>query len=490
MVTISPTKTKRSFFGRIGFRITAVFLLLISLSFVITDMQLTSFVRDYLYQQRIRQDSLSLEKLAVTVAPLFQSAQSDRLDEALTASAGEMGGRLMVLDNDGKVQYDSYAAALGSRLALPEVVSILAGRQTASYGIHTVGADQDGETGTRLAYGAVRISGTAAPLGVLLYVSSVEEMLTSLRDVERQLELVFVIVAAVALLVAFFLSRIITRPVNDLSETIQKMGKGDLSVRAKVRGSGEMRSLAENYNMMAEQLESLDKSRNQFVSNASHELKTPLTTMKILLENVLYQPDMPADMRAEFLGDMNHEIDRLSNVVGDLLSLTQMDSRKLTVNKAWISLSDTVAETLHLLRPQADKRAQDLVARITPGISMYGDRAKLEQIVYNLTENALKYTPDGGRIVVTLQNRGKQAILSVQDNGVGIPNEDIAHIFDRFYRVDKARSRETGGTGLGLSIVRQLVSMHGGEIGVTSAPGAGSTFTVRLPLGEKGGAGA
>ncbi|MBQ6174527.1 MAG: HAMP domain-containing protein [Clostridia bacterium] len=488
MVTISPTRTKRRFFGRIGFQISAVFLLLISLSFYITDIRLTDFVRDYLYQQRIRQDSLSLEKLAVTVAPLFQSVQSDRLDETLVSSAGEMGGRLMVLDTDGKVQFDSYAELMGLRLELPEVVSILTGSRTASYGIHTLGAIPGEDAGSRIAYGAVQIVGTEKPLGVLLYASGVNEMLKSLRDVERQLELVFIIVAAIALLAAVFFSNLITRPVNELSDTIQQMGKGDLSVRAKVKGTGEMRALAENYNMMAEQLESLDKSRNQFVSNASHELKTPLTTMKILLENVLYQPDMPVEMREEFLSDMNHEIDRLTNVVGDLLSLTQMDSRKMTVNMAWFDLSDTVANTLHLLRPQADKRAQELAAKITPGIMMYGDQAKLEQVVYNLTENALKYTFDGGRIVVSLQSKGKQAFLSVQDNGIGIPDQDIAHIFDRFYRVDKARSRETGGTGLGLSIVRQLVTMHGGEISVTSTPGKGSTFTVRLPLGEKGGA--
>ena len=123
--------------------------------------------------------------------------------------------------------------------------------------------------------------------------------------------------------------------------------------------------------------------------------------------------------------------------------------------------------------------------RVTPNVVMNGDRSKLEQIVYNLTENALKYTPDGGQITVTLQARGHNAILSVQDNGVGIPEEDQAHIFERFYRVDKARSRDTGGTGLGLSIVRQLVTMHGGTITVQSKPGQGSTFTVQLPLDEE-----
>ncbi len=465
------------------------FLLIISASFYVTDARLTGFVRDYLYRQRIRQDSLSVEKLAVTVAPLFQSGQADVLDEFLVSAAGELGGRLMVLDNDGKVQYDSFSALLGIRLELPEVVSILTDGKASSYGIHrldsTDAAVEEGDS--RVAYCAVRLVHKDGDLGVLLYASTIAEMIDSLDSIERQVGMFFILVAVLALIIAVIYSRVLTRPVYELTDTIQRMGKGDLTVRAKVKGSAEFKALASNYNAMAEQLESLDKTRNQFVSNASHELKTPLTTMKILLENVLYQPDMPQDMREEFLGDINHEIDRLSNVVGDLLTLTKMDSTGKTLEKVRVNLSKTVSDTVHLLQPQADKRGQSLQARIqSNAIYVLGDVTRLEQIVYNLTENAIKYTPDGGSVVVGLQQKSHQAVLTVQDNGVGIPPEDQAHIFERFYRVDKARSRETGGTGLGLSIVRQMVSMHGGEISVMSTPGKGSVFTVHLPLDERG----
>ena len=461
-------------------------LLIIGVSFFVTDLMLTGSVRDYLYKQRIRQDSLSLEKLAATVAPLFQLGDVDSLNDILVSSGGELGGRLLVLDNDGKIQFDSYSAMMGQRCELPEVISILTDGQSSSYGIHTlsqaaVTADDD----SRVAYCAVRIVGSQGNLGVLLFCSPVGELIESLDRVERELAIVFIIVAIAALVISVVFSRILVKPINALIHTIQKMGHGDLSVRAAEKGSGEMRTLAENYNAMAEQIESLDKSRNQFVSNASHELKTPLTTMKILLENVIYQPDMPEEMRTEFLGDMNHEIDRLTNVVGDLLTLTQMDSHRMELNKTVLNFSETVRETVRLLLPQAEKRNQELLIRVSPNIVLYGDRSKLEQVVYNITENALKYTPDHGRILVTLQARAHTAIFTVQDNGIGIPKEDLAHIFERFYRVDKARSRETGGTGLGLSIVRQLVTMHGGDIVVVSEPGSGSVFTVRIPIEEK-----
>ncbi len=463
-------------------------MLIISASFVVTDILLTGSVRDYLYEQRIRQDSLSLERLAATVAPLFVSGQTDALNDTLTSSAGELNGRLLILDTDGKIQFDSSARLLGQRSELPEILSILTGGASSSYGIHTLpdAAVTSADGDARVVYCAVQMVDGTGPVGVLLYCSSVGELIDSLDRVESNLTVLFLIVAVIAVIVSVAISRLLTKPINALTRTIQKMGHGDLSVRANVKGTGELRTLAESYNAMAEQIEALDRSRNQFVSNASHELKTPLTTMKILLENVLYQPDMPLDMRSEFLGDMNHEIDRLSNVVGDLLTLTQMDSHRLEIKKSRMNFSETVRETIHLLIPQADKRGQDLNVRISPNIVLTGDRSKLEQVVYNLTENALKYTPDGGHIEVMLQARNHNAILTVQDNGIGIPPEDQAHIFERFYRVDKARSRDTGGTGLGLSIVRQLVQMHGGEVTVSSKPGEGSLFTVRLPIEEKG----
>lgn len=450
---------------------------------------LTNLVSEHLYEQRIRQDSLSVEKLATTFAPLFQSAQADALQEALVSSGGEMGGRLMIIDEDGKVQFDSFSQLCGMRLQLPEVLSILTGGQSTAYGIHHLEGGAQALTANAadeyVAYCAASIIGTRGRLGALLFVAPVQEMMTSLQNVQQQLLRVFVLVAAAALTVALVFSQIITKPISALTRTIQKMGKGDLSARVTVRGSGEMRQLAESYNTMAEQLERLDRSRNQFVSNASHELKTPLATMKILLESLIYQPDMPAELRAEFMQDLNHEIDRLTGIITDLLTLTQMDSRRMELRPSMVNLSELAEETLRLLAPAAEQRGQVLTGSIQPGCNLVADRSKLGQIIYNLTENGLKYTPDGGKVSVSLHTDGRTAVLTVKDNGVGIPKEDQGHIFERFYRVDKARSRETGGTGLGLSIVRQLVTLHKGIITVESAPGMGATFTVKLPMDGK-----
>ena len=446
---------------------------------------LTNLVSEYLYEQRIRQDSLSVEKLASTAAPLFASARTSALNETIVTASGEMGGRILLVDADGKVQSDSYALLSGTRLQLPEVLAILTGGKNSSWGIHSLEEstlEADPSKYVAVVSAAMSLNGRT---GALVFISPVQEMVQSLTQVQNQLISVFLAVALIALTVALIFSQVITRPISALTATIRKMAKGDLSVRTKVRGSGELRELAESYNAMATQLESIDQSRSQFVSNASHELKTPMATMKILLETMMYQPDMPQELQQEFMQDMNHEIDRLTSIITDLLTLTQGDDHAATLKLDMVDVSELAEETLHRLQSTADQRSLTLHRIIQSGCVMQADSSKLGQIIYNLAENAIKYTPDGGHVTVMLGMESGQMILQVQDDGVGIPPEDQAHIFDRFYRVDKARSRETGGTGLGLSIVRQMVTLHGGTISVSSQPGEGSLFTVRIPLSRK-----
>ena len=204
--------------------------------------------------------------------------------------------------------------------------------------------------------------------------------------------------------------------------------------------------------------------------------------MKLLLECLIDQPGMPDEMRMEFMQDMNHEIDRLSGIITDLLTLTQMDSSSDALHPEEMDFSALTRDTLQTLQPVADKAGLTIAASIAPGVKLVGDRTKLSSVIYNLTDNAIKYTPEGGEVRVNLSVKGKIVTLVVADTGIGIPPEEQAHVFDRFYRVDKARSRATGGTGLGLSIVRQMVQLHGGAISLTSAPGEGSAFTVTLPV--------
>ena len=457
LVTLSRIRTKLAFLASIRWKILLAFFLIVGISFFVAATILTNLVSDYLFDQRTRDDSLKTQKLALSAAPLFQAVSATELNELLEENAASMDGRLMLIDNDGKIQYDTFQTLCGQRTDVEEALRVLTGGQEEAYGIHapgrTVVEEMSGVSGADyVAYSAHEMSGFQGRIGTVLYVGRVQSLMDSLNTVRWQLLSVFAVIAVAALIVALFLSQVLTNPITAVSRTMRKMGKGDLSVRVPVRGSGELRELAENYNTMAAQLESLDKTRNQFVSNASHELKTPLATMKIMLETMMYQPDMPAELRAEFMQDINHEIDRLTGIITDLLVLTRLDSQ------------------------------EEMKRGAVEGLSMYGDRIKLNQILYNLMDNAIKYTPEEGTVHVSLKEEDGNLVWRVRDNGIGIPPEDQEHIFERFYRVDKARSRETGGTGLGLSIVRQMVKMHDGTISVQSEAGKGSEFIVIFPL--------
>ena len=473
------------FWASIRWKILLAFFVVVGISFLFAATNMTGLVRNYLTEQRTRDDTQAAEKLAEEFGPLFQQAASEEIELLLEEAEDNMDGRIMLLDNDGKVQYDSFGTMTGSRVNNGEVMRVLYGGERTAYGMHQPGEEtvfrMSGQRDAEyVAYCASELMGAAGRTGVLLYVSRIQDMIDSLNAVNRQLGVIFAIITVAALVMALILSQVLTRPITSLSRTMAQMGKGDFSVRAPVRGSGELRELAENYNAMAAQLEHLDQTRNQFVSNASHELKTPLATMKIMLETMIYQPEMPAELRQEFMDDMNHEIDRLTGIITDLLTLTRLDSGG-ELRREPVDMSELTNQTIRSLETQAKQKNQTIESAIQPGLMMNGDRSKLNQVIYNLIDNAMKYTPEGGAISVTLEEDGNDLLWQVTDNGIGIPKEDQEHIFERFYRVDKARSRNTGGTGLGLSIVKQMVQIHGGSIRVESEVGKGSTFLVTLP---------
>ncbi|MBR5288218.1 MAG: HAMP domain-containing histidine kinase [Clostridia bacterium] len=455
-------------------------------------------VGDSMFRDTVRRQMADVSQLAAQFGAEMEYETADTFYLRLLEAARSSGGRLLIVDPDGKVQADTYDAVVGSRLAISEMWSVLGGETDGDYGFHLL--EDEGDTSPSWLRRAADVmlgrssrgewvGCFAAPLesggrfsGALLLIASVQDTVDSLNEIQMQMLGVFLLALLVVLVTAGLITRVITRPVAALSAGIEHMGRGDYQHRVHVSGKGEMAHLAEAFNQMSEQIRSLDEARNQFVSNASHELKTPLATIKILVESMMYQEDMPTELRSEFLGDINKEIDRLSSVVSDLLTLVHIDSHKLRLRREMMVFAETVRESAARLAPLAGKRDQTLDVQITDSCEMFADPVKLGQVCYNIIENAIKYTPDGGSITVKLKKSGRDAVLEISDTGVGIPPEDQAHVFDRFYRVDKARSRDTGGTGLGLSIVQQIIRLHAGSIQVFSEVGKGTTFIVQLPV--------
>ncbi len=478
---------KRIFYSvhSIRWKIALAYLLIICVAFYVVTASLIRLVGEYLFSQKISEEQRIASELAVEMAQPLYARDAEELYRRVAQASDDTSSRVLVLDLYGVVQADTYSEYNGSQLLRSEVAAVMLG-SSESYGFYS----SNDSSGVLAPYMTDDVVGLyASPIfaggsriGVLVFVTRAHDMYQSLMQIQNQVTIWLVLVAVLVAVISIFVSGIFTRPIVELNDGMAQMSRGDFSGRVDIRGKNEFAQLAGTFNMMCDRLESLDRSRSQFVSNASHELKTPLSTMKILIETLIYQEPMDEDMCREFLGDINKEIDRLNSVIVDLLTLVSMDSGEARMNMKPASLTEMLTETMRRLQPLSRERGIEMTSAIAQGVMINCDPMKLTQVFYNLMDNAIKYTPRGGDVRIELQRRDKKAVVRVIDTGIGIPKEDQKHIFDRFYRVDKARSRETGGTGLGLSIVKQVLHMHNGSISVASEEEKGSTFTVEIPM--------
>jgi len=295
---------------------------------------------------------------------------------------------------------------------------------------------------------------------------------------------------AIAVALSFILSKTLLQPITGMTKAAEAIAEGDFSKKLSVESGDEIGILADTFNNMAAQLqttlEEIKKSealRREFVANVSHELRTPLTSIRSYAETLTDHRDIPKEMEADFLHVILNESERMTKIVQDLLELSRFDagSAKLSIER--FSLADAVSDVCDAIALEAQKHGHRLRTELEGDLPLiYGDKARIEQVLINILSNAVKYTPDGGFIDITGGRTGDMVWIKIKDTGIGIPAEDVTRIFDRFYRVDKARSRESGGTGLGLSIAREIVLRHGGDILIESAVGAGTTVTVVLPV--------
>ena len=330
--------------------------------------------------------------------------------------------------------------------------------------------------------------------GVVRYIIYIKDSKQTVRDLNRELMTVIVEAVAVGLVISvilsFILSKTLLQPIVGMTKAAEAMAGGDFSRKLDVESEDEVGILADTFNNMAYQLkatlEEIQKSealRREFVANVSHELRTPLTSIRSYAETLTDFCDIPKDMEHDFLHVILNESDRMTKIVQDLLTLSRFDAGSNLLTADEFSLERSLDDVHDAIALEAIKHGHDIsmaLEKELPRIS--GDRARIEQVLINILSNAVKYTPDGGKIDIAGGKTGNKVWIKITDNGIGIPEEDLSRIFDRFYRVDKARSRESGGTGLGLSIAREIVLRHGGDILIESVMGVGTTVTVVLPI--------
>lgn len=320
---------------------------------------------------------------------------------------------------------------------------------------------------------------------VLLYEEDAEQA-TLLQGVQSNLRSLSIAIAAAVVVMSLIFSKALTGRIGTLLRAIRIVREGKYSHRVQLKGGDELVQLADEFNQLTDRLQTTDEVRRRFVSDASHELKTPLASIRLLSDSILHSDNIDLETTREFVEDIGEEAERLTRISERLLTLTRLDAQ-LEVERIPVDVAAVVRKVEHMLRPLADANEITLESGLVEGCVVYAVADDLYQITFNLMENAIKYNRPEGMVMTSLRREGDEVVLRVEDTGVGIPEEDMDKVFNRFYRVDKARSRAAGGTGLGLSIVRDMAKQHGGTVSVSRREPEGSCFAVRFPAWQKGG---
>ena len=401
------------------------------------------------------------------------------ISEVINAELSQMSnvydGRILIIDNEFRIVKDTFGAEVGKTIVSADVIKCFTGTSTSQY-------DSDNRFIEITTPIIEKTDDESNVKGVILVSISTDIIHETLAELDNKADLLFIVLMIIVVVAGIFLSTMMVKPFEKIAGVIDDITEGHDSDNLQVDNYTETQRISEAFNKMRSRMKVLDDSRQEFVSNVSHELKTPLTSMKVLADSLLAQEDVPVELYKEFMGDITEEIERENNIINDLLSLVKMDKKSADLNVKPENINGLVETILKRLRPIAALRNIELVFESFRPVTADVDEVKLTLAISNLVENAIKYNKENGWVQVSLNADHKYFYIKVADSGMGIPQESLDHIFERFYRVDKSHSQEISGTGLGLAIARNAVITHRGAIKVHSEEGVGTTFTVRVPL--------
>ncbi|MBP3577183.1 MAG: two-component sensor histidine kinase [Lachnospiraceae bacterium] len=432
------------------------------------------------YREQTKQERLNkVQELCADFANRIQNtgyltnAAQNELSSAMDTASQIFDGRIMVVNSELQIVKDTFNREEGRTMISEEVVQSLLGK-TLSYQYFY-------EDTTEIIY-QIRDSLGKAVLGSVIFTYENPKQVGLADDISRNSLLLTSFLVGLALCAILIAAAKMAFPFKKLAFSLRQLAEGDLGEKLEVSGSYEVEEIVDSVNYMLDDMRNTEQRRQEFVSNVSHELKTPLTSMKVLAESLVGQQGVPEELYQEFLHDINSEIDRENEIITDLLNIVRLDRKEGDMQIAQVSINELLEIIMRRLRPIAKERNVEMVFESFRNVLAEVDEVKMSLVFTNLIENAIKYNKEGGTVKVTLNADHRYFYVRVEDTGIGIPEEAKKYIFDRFYRVDKARSRATGGTGLGLAITKSAVMMHKGNIKVSGKEGEGSVFVVRIPL--------
>lgn len=406
----------------------------------------------------------------------FKNPDSDAADVEIQQMAYAYSARILIINSDYIIVKDNYIFDEGKTIITEDVINAFKGKshshinyKSSSAVITTPIIDDTGKIS-----GVIKVSLSGyATIQTINYMKRIS------------------IAVMIALLLVFsgilvFVIYKLTSPAKDMKEAILSLSDGDKNARIKKQTIKEYKDIGDAVNVLLDRLESIDGSRDEFVSNVSHELKTPMTSMKVLADSLLATENAPIEMYKDFMQDIAEKIDRENEIIGDLLNLVRTDGERAVLNIETVDVNELMEVVLKRLKPIALKNNIEIIFESMRPVTASIDRVKFIIVLTNIIENAIKYNHPEGWVKITLNADHKFFYVDVSDSGIGIPEECKDQVFERFYRVDKARSRETGGTGLGLAITKNIVLLHKGTIKFYSKENEGTTFNIRIPLNYGG----
>ncbi|MCL2385947.1 MAG: cell wall metabolism sensor histidine kinase WalK [Defluviitaleaceae bacterium] len=481
MVIISDKSDKLPWYYSIRWRLALSYIALSMVPLLIFNMTIMSFIQEYFINQEIDELRVNAYRMSdVVTGSTFEQLQDpwalNRLRNSVDQHSGLWDVRIIVIDNNARVIADSNHHVLdslvGQTLLQTRVLNALNGQNS---NLLYRGEEY-------VLYRTTSIRDANGQIGAVMLVTDVSDVFDSIASIRTRLYLYSLAVGLLVVVLVFLTSHRLIAPLRQIVRVVQRMSIGQLNQRIPINSRDEYSILARTFNNMTEKLEQVEKTREEFVSNVSHELKTPLTAIKVLSESILGQENVPEEVSREFMQDISSEVDRMVNITNDLLALVKVDQREQSLNIDTLDLNQMVEDILKRLSPLAEKKKVILIYDEARKVRMEADEIKLALAISNIVENGIKYTPRGGTVKVAIDSDHQNAYITIQDTGMGIPEDEQDKIFNRFYRVDKTRDRDTGGTGLGLAISRSTILLHNGSIRISSRSGEGSMFIIKIPM--------
>ena len=465
------------------FRVFLIVALLIVIPVIIASLVIYNVsVNQYTEKKidRFKANNTMLKNTIVSEGYLDENNESKTVDTQIAQLAGEYNCRIQVVNSQYIVVSDTDSSEIGKTSISENIIKSIDGKD--------IFIENKKENYVEFAEPLMIVDQTSDSnkksnvVGAIYIHYSMEDVVSYKEAIERYVVIADTLLILFALIMAWGCSVVFNRPIKKMHDAIEKITLGQVEDDNSSKEYVEVTEISEEFSKLLERMKTQDESRQEFVSNVSHELKTPLTSMKVLAESLIGNQGVPEELYQEFLQDICKEIDRENEIITDLLDLVKMEKTDAEINISSVNINEILETVLKRLKPIAESKNIELVFESFRPIIADVDELKFASVVTNLVENAIKYNNTDGTVTASLNSDHQYFYLKVIDTGIGISEEDQERIFERFFRVDKARARQTGGTGLGLAITKDIVLKHHGSIKIHSKEGEGTTFIVRIPL--------